>query len=731
MNQVDIYIGDYRLDLFNDEEISINLSVQNVQDISKVFTDFTQSFTVPASGWNNEVLRHYYRTDVDAVTITKKQKVNAQSTFESYEARVLTDLGVVEARDCCISALEALGDTYFEKTYSNTFDFRLRPSARIEINSIPFRTGVLEMENVQIQNNEPYAYSLSFYGDLVNLSDLFGEDYLYDLDLSSLNHNYDGATIQTGLDQDALESGNVFYPLMSPKTNWYYNSNASDVGAANIANNGSGTVHGIHYYELKPAVKVAKILEAIEDKYGIVLTGDFLTTSPFTKLYLWAHRYEGWMYEGQPKAMSYEKVNFNHTAAPTPDYFNLTTDTFTPEGVSGSGDVYDIYYDVSITSYTDDYYLAVIKNGYVISEQLLNGSQTGTFEDIAITNYVDEVYLAIKPSTSAPIVYQFNQCTFTAISTSQLQANVDQTLSATYQGATVDISELMPEIKVKDFMAGLMKMHNLVIIPNSATSFNLQTLNDWYGDGTDQNLTSFMDIAEVSINRPPLYREIDFEYKETKQILGEQYQKTNPLGVGYGDLNAVFNFDASDFKISLPFECPLFERQTDQDTSSLTNVLAYKSITRQANNDGELNPYLGAPIFIYGEFSLDISSNPLYFVDESNTAFPIDQVWYANTSSTSLGVGTAYSLNWGADIDPFYLVSVNNGLYQTYWSDYIEDLYSSKRRIVNVNAVLPLGKIVSLDLKNKVIWNNQKWIVNSATVNMTTGKTTFQLLNVL
>jgi hypothetical protein len=38
MNQVDIYIGDYRLDLFQDEEISINLNVQNIQDISKVFT---------------------------------------------------------------------------------------------------------------------------------------------------------------------------------------------------------------------------------------------------------------------------------------------------------------------------------------------------------------------------------------------------------------------------------------------------------------------------------------------------------------------------------------------------------------------------------------------------------------------------------------------------------------------------------------------------------------------
>ena len=53
MNKVDIYVNGFRLDIFDDEEISINLSVQNVQDISKVFTDFTQGFTIPASPRNN------------------------------------------------------------------------------------------------------------------------------------------------------------------------------------------------------------------------------------------------------------------------------------------------------------------------------------------------------------------------------------------------------------------------------------------------------------------------------------------------------------------------------------------------------------------------------------------------------------------------------------------------------------------------------------------------------
>jgi hypothetical protein len=88
-------------------------------------------------------------------------------------------------------------------------------------------------------------------------------------------------------------------------------------------------------------------------------------------------------------------------------------------------------------------------------------------------------------------------------------------------------------------------------------------------------------------------------------------------------------------------------------------------------------------------------------------------------------------LTWGSDIDPYHLQAGTQSLYNEYWADYIEDLYDSKRRIVKVKAQLPLGKIIGFDLKNKIIWNNQKWIVNSASVNMTTGKTSLELLNVV
>ena len=59
--------GDYeQIELFNDEQVVVNSSVQNISDISKVFTDFSQSFSVPASTINNAIFQHFYQSDVDA-----------------------------------------------------------------------------------------------------------------------------------------------------------------------------------------------------------------------------------------------------------------------------------------------------------------------------------------------------------------------------------------------------------------------------------------------------------------------------------------------------------------------------------------------------------------------------------------------------------------------------------------------------------------------------------------
>jgi len=711
MNKVDIYVNDFRLDLFNDEEISINLSVQNVQDISKTFTDFTQSFTVPATPRNNEIFGFYGNTNITTSTVTTTPSQLLWNTWSTIWQNNTTAWNVAVSNN----------------TVSNSFDGRFRQAAQIEINSIPFRSGVIEIEDVQLKGTEPYAYTLTFYGDLVTLSDLFGEDYLYDLNFSDYDIAYTDDNVYDGLTSATFAP--LFFALMSPVKNWYYDSNPADVGASNIAQNGSAAAHGINYYELKPALKVTAILDAIEAQYGITFTGSFLSSVPFTDLSLWLHRYEGYMYEGQPNATAWETIDFDSTYSPTPDYFDLATETWSPVGLSGTGDIYDVVVDIDIPVYTDDYYIGVFRNGALVAQATGNGTTTLTLSDIAVTNNVESLQVKIRPSTNAAMTYEVLQMTITS-SSAVTSADVYMSASASYGLAKIVVSDLMPEIKVKDFLAGILKMYNLVLVP-SGTSFLLQPLDDWYAAGPDVDYQNEFDITEYAIGRPSLYREIEFKYQDTEQILGYQYQRT--YGIGYGDLRAFFSFDGDEFLVELPFECPLFERLTNEATGNVTNVLVYKSITSEIGSDGSFNPYLGAPVVFYGYFdAYSLAGNTVMFVDaDGTTKRTVSTAWYANTSNRYASAGASRSITFGADIDPYHLQTVNRNLYADYWDSYITDLYNKGRRIFRIDAVLPLGKMATLKMNDIVIWNNQKYIINNVQLNLTTGKATFELLNVV
>lgn len=74
--QVRIFVGGRELDLFNDENIEVNSTIQNIQDISKTFTDFSQSFSIPTSPNNNAIFQHFYQNDTNA-TINYQERIPA------------------------------------------------------------------------------------------------------------------------------------------------------------------------------------------------------------------------------------------------------------------------------------------------------------------------------------------------------------------------------------------------------------------------------------------------------------------------------------------------------------------------------------------------------------------------------------------------------------------------------------------------------------------------------
>jgi hypothetical protein len=213
-----------RLDTFKDETIQVTSSIQNVNDISKIFTDYSQSFTIPASDINNAIFTHWYDGVIDG----------------GYNANV-------------------------------------RYKGFIEIDTEIFRIGLWQLESAEVEDNKPKNYKLTFYGVLRSLQDEFGEDKLKDLEgLQDLSFEYNAANVRNRVQVE----NDIIFPLISSKRVWQYGSGS---GSQNISNNS----HGIVFTELFPAVRVSKIFEAIENKYNINLSGALLGQTRFTKLFCW------------------------------------------------------------------------------------------------------------------------------------------------------------------------------------------------------------------------------------------------------------------------------------------------------------------------------------------------------------------------------------------------------------------------------------------------------------
>ena len=661
-NKVTLFVGDEELDMFGDEDIVINLSVQNIQDISKVFTDFTQGFSVPATPRNNAIFSHYYRTDI-------------------------------------------VGGA----------DYRLRAEGYIEINGLLFRYGSIELEGVQMRQNAPYAYDVTFYGLLVNLTDLFGEDYLYDLEgLSDYNLDYTPEVVHAGL--ASLFYYPVAFPLITAKDVWFYESNNLQNDPNNLYYHSNNQYHGLQYYDVKPAITIDAIVEAIETKYGVTL--NVTGIEDYEKLYMWCHRNAGYMYKDLPNAMPWVQITFASTG--TPSVFDTSTGIWTVD------DTYVYDYTIVIQNATVDYEVAVFLNGVLFQAFSISAHPSGTISRTfsALFNFGDEVSLYARAKNNVSL--QLLVSGIGAIGDIGHSMSATNTALQTLPGQ-IDIPSLMPEQKITDFLASLCKMFNLVIIPTSSTDFDLLPLNDWYGTGTDVDLSQYFDITESQVERPQLYKQIQFQYNETGAITGEEYRLTND--VGYGDLRSEFVFDTDEeLTVQPQFDQMLFTRLTDQDGGAVTNLLAGYALTR------ELETYLGQPFIFYINGQVSIVSNPIGFRDDTLTitghrCVGMTQVNYANSSNQSFNAASTYSTNYGADIDPYLLQSVNNSLYNAYWSDYVTDLYDPSRRLVRIPAILPLGKILNFDLANKLIWNGEKWIVNNVQINLTTGKAEFELLN--
>lgn len=659
--KVQLYIEGYRIELFNDEQIQVTSSIQNVNDLSKTYTDFSQNFTVPASDYNNAFFEHWYNSEVNFTT-----------------------------------------------------DNNLRKDAYLEIDLTTFRKGKVQLDGATIVNGSPDSYKLTFYGVGVTLKDTFGEDLLSDLDYSDYAHIYTSAEVIARI-EDPLNTYDVKYPLITSNRIWQYQSIPISTPFPNwltdsLTNNNIHTTSGaINKNELFPALRVSKILGLIEDKYGITFNGTFLDDDRFTKLFLW--------YKGKEQFQS-SSVSYDFTIdTVTPSYsvYNLTG------SVDTSNNEVLLYYQAGIvqhfltlgvvgTTSSDTYFIDVYQNGNLVNT--LQGSGLASYGLASVENVVglNDLFTFKMRTTGTNTVDVTLTYNVTYISGSTFATDtVEITYLSNTLSALVDLAVNAPQMKIADFIKGIMLMFNMTIYSVKDNEYWLEPIDDWYSKGAVVDISEYVDITTIQHDRMPLYKKIAFKFQESECVLNKYYAKT--YNKNYGDTSYQYNYDGGEFTIELPFENLLQNKFTD------TSLQVGYSL------NGEYAPYVPKPVLLY---QWDNQAIDVKFHNDGGGHSTIDeytpfgQDLYYNFSN--------YTLNFAAENSTLLNFPIQNTMFAGYYFSYLYNLYNNKQRLVSVKAKLPVSLTTGLELNDRLVIRDKRYIINEMKTNLNTGDVDLQLI---
>jgi hypothetical protein len=672
--------------LFDDETISLTQSIQNVKDVAKVFTDFTKTFTIPATKDTNKLFKHYYNFDI-----------------------------------------------------TSGFDARVKTDGLIKLNGVDFKTGKIKLEGVDLKNNKASSYRVTFFGSIVELKEVLGERKLSDLDFSAYNLDYSPSEVKSKLITSESSSNHIIAPLITHTERLYYDSGSHVANTGNLDwHTGSGSHnHGVKWNELKYAIRVNKIIEQIEADplLNLTFSSDFFkntSVDEFDQLFLWLHRETGAV-KNLSNTTGIETFIDGFTDATAARFYgtySISNSILTiPSSVSFLN--FQFFHLNLVTSSSTPYSVRIERNGsqvYTSSNNVGNLTVRGTGTDFYVAPGEFIVYVTAESAiTFSDINWNFNEARTPPVSDPVTFSTGSYTTNASF---TFNVSNQMPDIKIIDFLTGLFKCFNLTAYVEGSV-INVKTLDNFYLNPTNYDITKYVDIDSSRVDVALPYREITFKFKDTKTFLANQFSEVNNKGWGEattGDLiEGTENVSGDLYKVEVPFGHMLFERLDDFANGN------QKDIQVGWNVDKSQNAYLGSPLLFY---PINIDSGGISFVDlvdgdnVPTSKVEVEDVNMAFNSVSNNPSTNPNQLSFYREISEWTLnTDYEDTLFSDFYENYITDVFNEKNRLTKVKSYLPLRILTNYSLSDTFIIAGNKYKINSITTNLQTGESDMELLN--
>lgn len=209
------------VELYDDGSIQLNMSIGEVEDITKRNITYSQSFVVPGTNINNQLFGYLYDLDIDEPVVYLNKQI-----------------------DCSLY-------------YSDTL----------------FMQGFLELTKVYLNESSGMVeYECNVFSSMKTFSNILNESYVtgnddasLDIDFSAYNHilNIGNITNSWGMNSMTSPGYGYYYPVMN------YNN----------LQNGNMVVE-----DFRPALYAKEIFDKIVNKVGYTYTSTFLNSNEFKSL---------------------------------------------------------------------------------------------------------------------------------------------------------------------------------------------------------------------------------------------------------------------------------------------------------------------------------------------------------------------------------------------------------------------------------------------------------------
>jgi hypothetical protein len=288
------------------------------------------------------------------------------------------------------------------------------------------------------------------------------------------------------------------------------------------------------------------------------------------------------------------------------------------------------------------------------------------------------------------------------------------------EGTTLNIVDTMPQMKVSDFMNGILKTFNGVLIPKSETEFELHNIDDYYALGSTKDWTKYIDVENIRHEKMSIPRQIEMNHLEGQDIASLNFQSTFNRLFGEVKASPDVDFANDELMIETPF-----------------NVLV-PSIIKEVNDKGQYvgNTNLQIPVMLDNDMK-QVKHDLLlfYYVGQTNTTYTYDlnqttQFAYPLISSYSEFPTTenSFSLAFGLETTIQGDMATKT-MFTQYWQKYLSRLFSSRSRVVYFSAILPVGEWLNLQMNDTIAVSGNYYKIQQIEYDMLNERASLQLIS--